>query len=206
MRDRVMRVVAAQVLLLLTLAVPASAQEEGGRITGIVRSADGSEPVAGVEISVEGTQHRSVTQENGRFLILNVAPGIYRVNASRIGYANASEDNVRVTGGGTAMVELELRNQVLAIEQIVVTGVVDPISGVKVPFTVGRISGDFDLRGTGNSICRSRRTRRLRARSRARLREPRSSARAVRDRAPTSSFARPRACTARTVRSTWWME
>src|SRR5690606_6401725 len=142
MARRLVHPLVAQVLLLLPLAMPVSAQATGGRLTGIVRDAGSGLPVSGVEVRVENTQYTSVPQENGRFLILNVAPGIYRVTATRIGYAASSRDNVRVTAGETAMVDIDLRDQVLTIEEIVVTGVVDPISGVKVPFTVGRVTSE----------------------------------------------------------------
>lgn len=142
MATRITRILVAALCFLGVLALPARGQGGGGRIGGIVRNAETGEPIAGVQVHVEDTRHTTLTGENGRFLILNVEPGIYRVTATSIGYAQVSRDNVRVTAGGTATVEFQLRTQVLTIEELVVTGVVDPISGVKVPFTVGRVTAD----------------------------------------------------------------
>jgi TonB-linked SusC/RagA family outer membrane protein len=126
--------------LLAAFAASASAQESSGRVTGIVRDAETGQPVPGARVAIEGTRHTSITAENGRFLIIDVRPGIYRLVVSSIGYAEASRENVRVEAGGTATVDVGMKAQALMIEEIVVTGVVDPISGLKVPFTVGKVS------------------------------------------------------------------
>src|SRR5690606_7598104 len=128
--------------LLLSWALPASAQEGRGQVTGTVINADTKEPLAGVQVYLEGTRHSAVTTQNGRYLILNVEPGIYRVAASNIGYAAAFKDNVRVEAGSPVTVNFEMRTEALSIEGLVVTGVVDPISGIKVPFTVGTIKAE----------------------------------------------------------------
>jgi len=142
MRHNVVRRLVAPLLLLLSWALPASAQEGRGQVTGTVVHADTKEPMAGVQVYLEGTRHSAVTTQNGRFLILNVEPGIYRIVASNIGYAEAFKDNVRVEAGAPVTVNFEMRAEALSIEGLVVTGVVDPISGIKVPFTVGRISAE----------------------------------------------------------------
>lgn len=142
MRRTHVRLALTSVLLLLAGALPASAQEGTGRVSGVVRNAETGEPITGVQVYIEGTRYSSTTGENGRYLILNVEPGIYQVNAVSIGFATAYRENVRVRAAETVAVDFELRGEILTIEELVVTGVVDPISGLKVPFTVNRVTAE----------------------------------------------------------------
>ncbi|HSH45128.1 MAG TPA: carboxypeptidase-like regulatory domain-containing protein, partial [Longimicrobiales bacterium] len=111
-----------------------------GAIVGVVTDRMTGEPLEAVQVSVSGTGFGTITQSDGRFLIRNVPRGTYTVVAERIGYATARHENVRVASGGTVELEFSLRTQALSLEEVVVTGVTDPTSGVKVPFSVGRLS------------------------------------------------------------------
>jgi TonB-linked SusC/RagA family outer membrane protein len=130
----------AFVALGLALGGPAAAQQTGGTLTGIVTSEDGGQPLGSVQVQLEGTSFSSITDQNGRYLIPNVPAGTYTVVAQVIGYATGRVENVRVTAGATVANNIRLRIQALAIQEIIVTGVTDPVSGVKAPFTVGRVS------------------------------------------------------------------
>ena len=125
-------------LLLLAAATPVLAQR--GTITGQVSARDTKQPLAGVQVFIEGTSFGQLTQENGRFVIANVPPGTYTLIARSIGYADARHENVRVRADVPATVNFELAIIALRLEQVVVTGTIDPTAGVKVPFTVGRVS------------------------------------------------------------------
>jgi TonB-linked SusC/RagA family outer membrane protein len=131
--------VGAFVALGMALAAPAAAQS-GGTITGQVTSEDTGQPLQSVQVRLDGTSYSSITDQNGRYLIPNVPAGTYSVVAQVIGYAAGRADNVRVTAGATITNNFRLRVQALAIQEIVVTGVTDPVSGVKAPFTIGRVS------------------------------------------------------------------
>jgi TonB-linked SusC/RagA family outer membrane protein len=129
----------ACVALGVALASPLHAQQTGGTLTGIVTSEDSGTPLGTVQVYLEGTSFASITDNNGRYLIPNVPAGTYTLVAQLIGYSAGRMDNVRVTAGATLQNNFRLRVQALAIQEIVVTGITDPVSGVKVPFSVSRI-------------------------------------------------------------------
>ena len=115
---------------------------EVGSIRGRVTDRTTGEPLEGVQIMLEGTSIGTTTRDNGQYLVVNVPNGTYAVIAQRIGYATARSENVRVPSGGTAEVDFAMRTQALSLEEVVVTGVTDPTSGLKVPFTVGKLTAE----------------------------------------------------------------
>ncbi|MEX2610682.1 MAG: SusC/RagA family TonB-linked outer membrane protein [Gemmatimonadota bacterium] len=140
MRSRgVLALLAAALGLALSAPAPLTAQETG-TITGAVTDSETGQPLQGVQVFLPGTQLGFPTGENGRFLIQNVPAGTYRVQTQLIGYTSETQRDVVVPAGGTVEVNFELGQSVLSIDNVVVTGVSDPIEGVKIPFSVGRIS------------------------------------------------------------------
>jgi TonB-linked SusC/RagA family outer membrane protein len=126
-------------LLAVSEPVPVEAQQSGS-VTGVVVDGDTGQPLSGVQVYVEGRSLGSLTQPTGRFLILNVPVGRHTVVAQMIGYGTQRVENLLVEAGGTAQANFNLRTQALSLEEIVVTGVTDPISGVKLPFTVSSVT------------------------------------------------------------------
>jgi TonB-linked SusC/RagA family outer membrane protein len=128
----------ASLAWLVIVAVPLQAQT--GRITGIVTDSTAGRPVANAEVSVVGTARRATTIETGAYAIDNVPAGTYVVAARRIGYVGARRGGVVVTADATTTVDFRLRVSVFQLQEVVVTGVVGETEGVKLPFTVGRLS------------------------------------------------------------------
>lgn len=121
MRASIGNVTRYTVLLLglLTLgAIPAWAQ--AGKLTGVVRDAQTGEPLAGVQVYVAGLQRGVLTQDNGRYFIVNVPPGSYSVVAELIGYATLRKENVLVTIDVTRQVDFDLTPRAVAVEEVVV--------------------------------------------------------------------------------------
>jgi TonB-linked SusC/RagA family outer membrane protein len=118
-----------------------------GRVTD-----EAGEPLDVVQVTVVGTTFSSVTNASGEYMILNVPPGLYTLRATRLGFAEGVRENVRVTDGGTVVVNIGLRMSALMLDEIVATGVADPTSARRVPFTVGRISGEVLQAPTDNAI------------------------------------------------------
>ncbi|HSJ24712.1 MAG TPA: SusC/RagA family TonB-linked outer membrane protein [Longimicrobiales bacterium] len=116
-------------------------QQQRGVVRGRVTS-DTGQPLELVQVSIVGTSMSTASGANGEFLIANVPAGLYTVRAQRIGFADATQENVRVTGDGTVTVNFTMRVSALTLDEVVVTGVADPTSARRVPFTVGRVSGE----------------------------------------------------------------
>lgn len=128
------------------LAAPEVAESEAarapGRIVGRVVDQASGAPLPLVQVYIPGTTLGVLTNDEGRFLILNVPPGVYTVEARSMGYADARAVNVQVPDGGTVEVNFTLRITALSLDEIVVTGVVDPTSARRVAFTVGRVGAE----------------------------------------------------------------
>ncbi|MBI4409386.1 MAG: TonB-dependent receptor, partial [Gemmatimonadetes bacterium] len=112
------RTVAMAGTLLLLLAGPVLAQT--GKLTGIVTDQQSGEPLAGVQVFLEGTGRGTLTQENGRYFIINLPPGTYTVVAQLIGYSTVRKENVRIAIDATRTVDFQLPSQAIAVEEVVV--------------------------------------------------------------------------------------
>lgn len=135
-------VVRATVLLLLAV-VPSVAHAQRGKLTGVVTDATSGAPIDGVQIVVEGTGLGVLTQENGRFFILNLPVGTFAVTARRIGYQTAQRTNVTVNIDVTTTTNFSLQPAAQQLGEIVVTAAATPLitpgtTGSSVP-----MSGDF---------------------------------------------------------------
>jgi TonB-dependent SusC/RagA subfamily outer membrane receptor len=107
-------------LAFAAFALPASAQDTG-TITGMVSDATTGGGLNSVQVYVEGTGLGTLTNQGGRFIILNVPAGAYTLTAERIGYTMSSQD-VTVSAGGTAEVNFTMGAEALGLDEIVVTG------------------------------------------------------------------------------------
>lgn len=126
---------------------------EQGTIRGSVVDRETNQPLEAVQVYLEGTSHNTLTRADGEFMMLNVPTGTYTVVAQMIGYAAGRQENVRVPAGGVAQVEFGLSTRALSLEGVIVTGVTDPVSGVKVPFTVNKLTAaDMPVATTASAI------------------------------------------------------
>ena len=64
---------------------PITAEAQVGQITGTVRDQDTGGPLATVQVYLQGTSRGTLTDQNGRFVLGDVPPGSYTLNAQRIG-------------------------------------------------------------------------------------------------------------------------
>ncbi len=111
-----------------------------GTIRGRVVDAATQQPLSAVQVYVSGTAFNALTDESGLYQITGVPAGLYSVEARRIGYANATRENVSVPDGGTVTVDFSMSVTALMLDEIVATGVADPMSARRVPFTVARVN------------------------------------------------------------------
>jgi outer membrane receptor protein involved in Fe transport len=101
-------------LLLISLSLLAIAfAGTTGKIAGRVTDAQTGEPLAGVNVVIEGTSMGAATDMEGRFVILNLPPATYNVNASMIGYSPMLLKDVRVEIDLTTSINIEMKTAVL---------------------------------------------------------------------------------------------
>ncbi|HKS09516.1 MAG TPA: carboxypeptidase-like regulatory domain-containing protein, partial [Pyrinomonadaceae bacterium] len=107
---------------MLAPAIAAQTQITTGGIQGTVVDANEAVvPSANVEIKhlETGITRSAITDENGRFLALQLQPGKYSVTVSKQGFSTAQDLNVTVTVGSN--VELKFPLQPAGVEGNVVT-------------------------------------------------------------------------------------
>lgn len=111
--------------LLCACAVPAFAQE--GVVGGTVVDAGARRPLAGAQVVAVGANRGTITDAAGRFVIQGLSGNEVTLEVVMIGYKTGRR-TVRV---GDAAVRFELVQDVLALDELVVTGVAG--SGTKRP-------------------------------------------------------------------------
>lgn len=129
----------AVVLLALGLVPLDLAAQERGTVAGTVTDQTTNAPIAGVQISITGTQLGTITNNEGRFLIVNVPVGTREVRATSIGYS-AGLASVEVRPGETTTVDFSLETSAVALEEIVVTGTVGAVQRREQPAVVATIN------------------------------------------------------------------
>ena len=110
---------AVAVGLALTVA-PLAAQT--GMITGVVTNGQTGEPLVGAQMVVPGTNIGALTNQAGRYLILNVPVGQVDVRAIIIGFGQQTQ-TVTVTAGGTTTADFQLSVSAIQLEGVIVNTV-----------------------------------------------------------------------------------
>jgi TonB-dependent SusC/RagA subfamily outer membrane receptor len=114
--------------------------QQAGTVQGLVIDGGTRRPVAGAQVSLVGTQIAQLTNEQGRFMLLNVPAGTHTVRVELLGYNTVTREVV-VTAGQQSTVNFALEVAALELREIVVTGVAGGagVERAKVPFTVSRV-------------------------------------------------------------------
>lgn len=98
-----------------------SAAQETGRVVGRVTASATAQPLSGAQVYVEGLRIGTLSNADGRFIILNVPAGTHTVRVDLLGFAPA-ERQVTVAAGGSAAADFSLTETAIALEELVVTG------------------------------------------------------------------------------------
>ena len=102
-------------LLFLAWTGAAQAQQNVG---GTVVDGANQRPLVGAQVVIDGTELGTLTDNRGRFLILNVPGGQVTVRAIMIGYRDATA----TIDAGTANLVIPMAETALSLDEIVVTG------------------------------------------------------------------------------------
>lgn len=90
-----------------------------GKIAGIAIDKSTGDVLIGVNVVLEGTNLGASTDIDGTFIILNVPPGTYVVNAQYIGYANTIIKNVQVNVDLTTELNIQMQEEALELGEAV---------------------------------------------------------------------------------------
>jgi len=109
-------------LVLLTVSANLFAQLTTGKIEGTLRDKDTGAPLAGAQVTVEGTRLGNVTNADGYYFILSVPPGRRDITFTFTGYQKTTVANQLILAGQTTTVDASLSSTVVQLEGITVEG------------------------------------------------------------------------------------
>jgi hypothetical protein len=92
-----------------------------GTLTGKVFIED-DQPAVGATVALEGTRFGVAVDTGGEFTLSGLPEGVYAVRVRLVGYEQGSPVEVRITEGDTSSVVIRLRQELIEISGVEVTG------------------------------------------------------------------------------------
>lgn len=108
-------------LLMATATLMVCAQTEDTNLSGHVVDAVTREHIPFYSIQIAGTSLGTVTDASGHYVLRNLKPGEYTVEATCVGYI-PERRRVKLTPGATTELNFEVHEDALQLDQVVVTG------------------------------------------------------------------------------------
>lgn len=105
---------------LLAISITCIYAQNSGRITGKVTEASSGSPLIGCNVFIN-TSAGASTDEQGDFVLSNVKPGTYIIQASYIGYEDKSTE-ITVSSNRTTEVNISLKETWNSLENVIVYG------------------------------------------------------------------------------------
>ncbi len=109
-------------ILLLTLFIPYLLfAGVTGKLSGKISESGTDEPLIGANILIEGTGLGAATDEEGKYIILNIPPGNYSVKISYLGYETKIVQDVKIIVDQTTELSTSLKTKSIQVDEVVVT-------------------------------------------------------------------------------------
>jgi hypothetical protein len=99
-------------------------------LTGTIVDKESNLPLVGATVSIKGTTNGTITDTEGIYKLSNIAEGTNTVVFSFIGYSSFEKD-VDFTAGQNTVLDVQLSADLIGLEQVVITGVVNPKSALE---------------------------------------------------------------------------
>ena len=116
-----------------------------GTITGTVTAKDDQQPLARAQISVVGhPQLGAITNDNGRFNMLNVPPGTYTIRARILGFTPI-ERSVTIAPGQSVTSNFAMETQAVGLKEVVVSVDASVVRRVEMGTDISRLSVEKSL-------------------------------------------------------------
>ncbi len=127
--------------------------QEKATLRGFVKDKETGEPLIGVNILVKGTYYGASTDQDGYYIITDVSPGEYTLEANYIGYKVVQKTGIRVEAGQTLTLNFELTSTPLAFGQEVEVIGRKPLLDLEETSTVRSLSSeDIDKRIANSAV------------------------------------------------------
>ncbi len=137
---------------LTLISASAGHAQQRGTISGQVTDVSTQQPLANIQVYVTGTALGTLTNQDGRYLLLNVPEGEAEVQVSGLGYTTATR-KVTVAAGQSATADFALKQSAVALGEIVVTGTSGRVERREQPAVVSTIDASKKVeRGTSTNV------------------------------------------------------
>lgn len=133
------------ICLVFLLFYPGMSLAQSGTITGTVVDQEEGFPLAGTTVQLVEEGMGQVTDAEGNFEFSDIPSGTHTLTVSFVGYQE-HEEEINLASGEEVDIEVALQEDVFAIEELVVTGVVGETERGQTPFSIGRVSGEEVIR------------------------------------------------------------
>ncbi len=105
--------------LSFTFLSPGKTQKTDANIFGDVQS--GGEHIPFANVYLEGTTIGTTTDETGHYMLVNLPEGKYKLVAKALGHT-ISKTEIEIKAGKTSEVNFELKQEVMSLDEVVITG------------------------------------------------------------------------------------
>ncbi len=119
------------------ISVAMHAQPYTGGVEGKVRA--GTEPLPYATVAIVNSPYGTITASEGIYEIHGVPPGLYTLEARMAGY-HAQRVKIEIVDGQSTPINFDLREDILQLSQVVVTGTRSAIPAYRSPVIVNTIS------------------------------------------------------------------
>lgn len=127
-------------LLVLLLFFPASIFAQFASISGKVTSANSKVPFANIQLLGDDFFKGTAADSLGNFELLEIPAGQYKLVSSSINYKRKSQ-TIEINSGEKLLINIDLEEDLLNLEQVVVSGTRNKVPIYKSPAIVSEISG-----------------------------------------------------------------
>lgn len=121
-RSKVFRSLASLALALGVAASALTAQQGTATVTGVVTDAATQQPIQVAQVVVAGTNLSTLSNQAGRYIILNVPVGARDIRVQVLGYAPWTQ-SVTLMAGATAVADFSLSPSAIELEGLVVSAI-----------------------------------------------------------------------------------
>lgn len=112
------------------------------RITGTVLDAATGQPLATANVFLLGTPITATTGPDGKFAIPSAPPGVWTLEAKRLGYGAARLENIRLKADSVTTLEFKLTDRPMILDQVTVAATVDAQSATKSTFATTVVTAE----------------------------------------------------------------
>lgn len=127
--------------IIIALLFISASYAQQSTLSGIISDETGS-PLIGATVSLEGTNHQTITATDGTFSLGRISPATYKLVVTFQGYSSYNQFVV-ISSGDVRLAEIRLQPGDIALGEIVVSTQRRTQTSVDVPVTVSALSGDI---------------------------------------------------------------